>query len=111
MRALIKLAIIKFYYVKTCIQRAQSYYSFLASLVQQFALVSILLKLYGKSPEVLMVCLFFVFVLLAFIVGHIDVKYGLFRAENKLQNKYNAEFMEIYDIIKNQGKKDDSDKR
>lgn len=87
-------------YTKLCCVRAQSHYGFIATAINQFLMIVVALKLYGHSPVKIMAGLFFVYIAVCFLIGHIDFKYGVFRMENKMCNSVNPEVVESLEILR-----------
>ncbi len=94
-----------FLYAKLCCQRTQTHYGFLLSLANQMLILLLVFKAYGKPNEVALAGLFVVILVSSFILGHLDIKRGLFREEQRLTNSQNSEFQEMMDILREIKKK------
>lgn len=83
-------------YLKLCWNRAMSHASLPLNIFEKAALLLLLGKAYGVENPLLIVLLILGGVVLAVIIGHLDLVYGIADAEASLSNRYNPEIRDTH---------------
>jgi len=86
----------KFYYLKLCYNRSYAYLGIPVQLIGNFFIVSLWFQSQGIKNTWMLVSLFGILLVLAIVLGNIDIKTGCAHIETSVNNSINPELMNIY---------------
>lgn len=88
----------RFFYWKICFSRSNSYYGTFTGLLEQYLILSLWLSVtFGFKNQLLLLAGGFILVVIASIVGHIDIQKGIAKLEVGVSNRLNPHLMEIHE--------------
>lgn len=96
----VRIILEKFFYLKLCYSRTQSYIGIPLELVQKFFIISLWLKTFMSINLPFIIGLFVLLVSISVIIGHIDIKTGLAHEETRINNLINPDLQEIKNNVK-----------